>query len=200
MRGGSAELDDLRFRYAAPEATYLVVYVEAIDVFLAEDVRDIVDRQWGADFLAPGRFGVQERITVHVAANALLDDRKLDSMVAHRSMRIDGPAFRGRPVGHRQALVRGPVLAGLVLGHAARHRVGDPDVQQSLALPAAIDRASTRHRSFGGSGSGGDTVPQNGCADRSRPAGPPKPSPLRCQRSYAVTFRCRKTFDQRGCH
>jgi hypothetical protein len=38
---------------------------------------------------------------VHVAAAALLDDRALDSMVAHRSMRIDGPAFRGRPLGHR---------------------------------------------------------------------------------------------------
>jgi hypothetical protein len=38
-------LDDVRFWYAAPEATYLVGYVEAIDGFLAEDVRDIVDRQ-----------------------------------------------------------------------------------------------------------------------------------------------------------
>jgi hypothetical protein len=94
-------LDHLRFWYAAPEATYLVVYVEALDVFLAEDVRDMVDRQWGVDFLAPERFGEQKTITVHVAADALLDDRMLDSMVAHRSMRIDGPAFRGRPLGHR---------------------------------------------------------------------------------------------------
>lgn len=94
-------LDDLRFWYAAPEATYLVVYVEAIDAFLAEDVRDIVDRKWGVDFLRPDSFGEQETIAVHVAADALLDDRMLDSMVAHRSMRIDGPAFRGRPLGHR---------------------------------------------------------------------------------------------------
>jgi hypothetical protein len=92
-------LDDLRFWYAAPEATYLVVYVEAIDAFLAEDVRDIVDDQWGVVFLEPDRFGAQETITVHVAAHARLDDRRLDSMVAHRSMRIDGPAFRGRPLG-----------------------------------------------------------------------------------------------------
>lgn len=97
----SVRLDDLRFWYAAPEATYLVVYVEAIDAFLAEDVQDIVDRQWGVNFLAPGRFGRQETITVHVAADAVLDDRALDSMLAHRSMRIDGPAFRGRPLGHR---------------------------------------------------------------------------------------------------
>lgn len=94
----------MRIWYAAPEATYLVVYVGAIDGFLAEDVRDIVDRQGGVDFLRPDHFGVQETITVHVATDALLDDRmldSLDSMVAHRSMRIDGPAFRGRPLGHR---------------------------------------------------------------------------------------------------
>jgi hypothetical protein len=97
----SVRLRDLRFWYAAPEATYLVVYVEAMDAFLAEDIRDIVDRQWGVKFLEPGRFGTQETITVHVAAEAVLDDRTLDSMVAHHSMRIDGPAFRGRPLGHR---------------------------------------------------------------------------------------------------
>ena len=94
-------LGDLRFWYAAPEAIYLVVYVEAVDTFLAEDVRDIVDRQWGAHFLEPSQFGAQEMITVHVAAEAELDDRRLDAMVGHRSMRIDGPAFRGRPLGHR---------------------------------------------------------------------------------------------------
>lgn len=97
----SVRLDHLRFWYAAPEATYLVVYVEARDHFLAEDVRDIVDRQWGVEFLHPDRFGTQETITVYVAADAVLDDRALDAMVAHRSMRIDGPAFRGRPLGHR---------------------------------------------------------------------------------------------------
>jgi hypothetical protein len=97
----SIRLADLRFWYAAPEATYLVVYVEAVNAFFAEDVRDIVDRQWGMEFLAPDRFGAQKTITVHVAADAVLDDHKLDSMVAHRSMRIDGPAFRGRPLGHR---------------------------------------------------------------------------------------------------
>jgi hypothetical protein len=97
----SVRLDHLRFWYAAPEATYLVLYVEALDRFLCENVRDIVDRQCGVEFLRPDRFGEQETITVHVAADAVLDDRALDAMVAHRSMRIDGPAFRGRPLGHR---------------------------------------------------------------------------------------------------
>lgn len=91
-------LDDLRFWYASPEATYLVVYIEATGQFLAEDVRDIVDREWSPDFLAPGRFRDQKEITVRVAAEAVLDDATLDAMVAHRSMRIDGPAFRGRPL------------------------------------------------------------------------------------------------------
>jgi len=94
-------LDDLRFWYASPEATYLVVYLEAIDGFLAEDVRDIVEREWGADFLSPGRFGAQETVTVHISARSVLDAARLDAMLAHRSMRIDGPAFRGRPLGHR---------------------------------------------------------------------------------------------------
>ena len=97
----SLRINDLRFWYAAAEATYLVIYIEATGQFLAEDVRDIVDREWGPGFLAPERFGDQQTVTVRVSANALLDGRRLDAMVAHRSMRIDGPAFRGRPLGHR---------------------------------------------------------------------------------------------------
>lgn len=94
-------LEDLRFWYASPEATYLVLYLEATGQFLAEDVRDIVDREWGPGFLDPHHFGDQQTVTVHVSADAVLDDSRLDGMVAHRSMRIDGPAFRGRPLGHR---------------------------------------------------------------------------------------------------
>lgn len=97
----SLRLDDLRFWYAAAEATYLVIYIEATGQFLAEDVRDIVDREWGPGFLAPDRLGDQQTVTVRVSGDAVLDDRRLDAMVAHRSMRIDGPAFRGRPLGHR---------------------------------------------------------------------------------------------------
>lgn len=97
----SLRLDDLRFWYALPEATYIVVYVEATGQFLAEDVRDLIDRQWGPGFLNPAMFDDQETVTVRVSADAVLDDARLDAMVAHRSMRIDGPAFRGRPLGHR---------------------------------------------------------------------------------------------------
>lgn len=97
----SLPLGDLRFWYASPEATYLVVYIEATGQFLAEDIRDVIDRQWGPEFLASQRFGDQQTASVHVSADAVLDEKRLDAMVAHRSMRIDGPAFRGRPLGHR---------------------------------------------------------------------------------------------------
>lgn len=94
-------LDHLRFWYAAPEATYLVLYVEATGEFLAEDVRDIVDRQWGPGFLAPDALVGQDTVTVHLQADAAFNEELLYRMLAHRSMRIDGPAFRGRPLGHR---------------------------------------------------------------------------------------------------
>jgi hypothetical protein len=94
-------LDDLRFWYAAAEATYLVIYLEATGQFLAEDVRDVVDREWGPAFLNPELFGPQQSLTVRISSDAVLNDQRLDAMVAHRSLRIDGPAFRGRPLGHR---------------------------------------------------------------------------------------------------
>lgn len=45
-------------------------------------------------------FDDQETITIRVSADAVLDEGRLSAMVTHRSMRIDGPAFRGRPLGH----------------------------------------------------------------------------------------------------
>jgi len=95
-------LQHLRNWYAAPEATYLVVYLEASDTFIAEDVRDIVDRQWGQRFLAPDTFLPSQRsVTLQVVSSAVLTRDRLDGLLSHRSMRIDGPAFRGRPLGHR---------------------------------------------------------------------------------------------------
>lgn len=97
----TVKLEHLRFWYAGPEATYLVLYVEATGQFLAEDVRDIVDRQWGPMFLTTDGFAGQDTVTVHLRADAVLDHERLRAMLAHRSMRIDGPSFRGRPLGHR---------------------------------------------------------------------------------------------------
>ncbi len=97
----SVQVDHLRFWYAAPEPVYLVVYVEAADAFVAEDIRDIVERQWPAGSFYPAVAAMGATVMVHVDTRRVLDIARLDTMLAHRSMRIDGPAFRGRPLGHR---------------------------------------------------------------------------------------------------
>jgi hypothetical protein len=91
----------LRFWSAAPEPVYLAVYIESADVFVAEDVRDIVERQWPGGSFYGALLKMGESVTVHVDASKTLDSTRVESMLAHRSMRIDGPAFRGRPLGHR---------------------------------------------------------------------------------------------------
>ncbi|MDQ3802729.1 MAG: hypothetical protein M3416_02600 [Acidobacteriota bacterium] len=96
------EIGDLRFWYASPEAVYLAVYVECADLFLAEDVNDLVDRQWGEGIFDPRTFRAgQKKARVLIPADARLDDAMWRRMLGHRSMRIDGPSFRGRPLGHR---------------------------------------------------------------------------------------------------
>lgn len=97
----SVRADHLRFWYAAPEPVYLAVYVEAADVFVAEDIRAIVDRQWPANTFYADVPESQQHVTVHVDSRQQLDGARIDAMLAHRSMRIDGPPFRGRPLGHR---------------------------------------------------------------------------------------------------
>ena len=95
-------LNHLKFWFASPEPVYLAVYVESADCFLAEDVREIVHRQWGADFLTPDRFPEgQSEVTVRVRTDSTLTPDRLVHMRRHQSMRIDGPFFRGRPLGHR---------------------------------------------------------------------------------------------------
>lgn len=96
------EVGDLRFWYASPEAVYLAVYVESADLFLAEEIKDIVDRHWGESIFHPGTFGAdQKKARVRVSAASRLDDAMWRRMLGHSSMRIDGPSFRGRPLGHR---------------------------------------------------------------------------------------------------
>jgi hypothetical protein len=86
---------------AAPEPVYLAIYVESADVFIAEDVRDIVDRQWPGNSFYATRNGLGKHVTLRVDRTRVLDAARLEQMLAHRSMRIDGPSFRGRPLGHR---------------------------------------------------------------------------------------------------
>lgn len=94
-------VEHLQFWFGAPEPVYLVVYVEAVDLFLAEEVSDIVERQWPRGSFYAALAGLGKTVTVHISTSAVLNADRLNAMLAHRSMRIDGPAFRGRPLGHR---------------------------------------------------------------------------------------------------
>lgn len=95
----SVKLDHLRFWYAAPQPVYLVIYVESKDRFIAEDVRNLVHWMWPeGDFFRRTRN--QESVVVKVRTSQILDQSRLKSMLAHRSMRIDGATFQGRPLGH----------------------------------------------------------------------------------------------------
>jgi hypothetical protein len=89
----------IEYWFAHPEPVYLAVYLEATKTFLAEDVRDLVEREGGRPWLARC-VGEQETTTLHLEQRASLDQAMLQ-MPRHRSLRMDGPDFRGRPLGHR---------------------------------------------------------------------------------------------------
>lgn len=91
------KLDDVRLWYGSPEVVYLVVYIESVDRFYAEDIRDLVDKRFGTSIYTSEK----DEIRLHLSKEAVLDERRWLEMARHRSMRIDGPLFRGRPLGHR---------------------------------------------------------------------------------------------------
>ncbi|MGW4368632.1 DUF4365 domain-containing protein [Nocardia takedensis] len=96
----SVQIDHLRYWFDHPEPVYLVVYIESKNVFLAEDVRTLVDRRWPrSDFYQSTRG--QTTATLRLDSTAVLDRPRIEAMLVHRSMRIDGTAFQGRPMGHR---------------------------------------------------------------------------------------------------
>jgi hypothetical protein len=91
----------LRVWYESPEPVYLVYYVESLDIFLAEDVRDIVDREWGDELLNPTLFENEDSlIAVRISRTKIVDADFWANLYRHRSMRTDGRSFRGRPLGH----------------------------------------------------------------------------------------------------
>jgi Domain of unknown function (DUF4365) len=107
-----SELDvgTVRFWLASPEVVYLVVYLEATNEFIGEDVRDIVGRQAPealADFNLLGKG--HRTITLHVDRRAVLDEAAFDRMLNHGALRIDGPQWRGRPLGHNLDPLRSEV-------------------------------------------------------------------------------------------
>jgi hypothetical protein len=93
--------DTIRFWLASPEVVYLVVYLEATYEFIGEDVRDIVGRQAPealADFNILGQG--HRTMTLHVDRRAVLDEAAFDRTLNHGALRVDGPQWRGRPLGH----------------------------------------------------------------------------------------------------
>ena len=96
-------VDHLHYWFAHPEPVYLVVYVEALDRFLAEDVRILVEREGGPRWLKA--IGGQKTATLRLPLDAGIE-QALDRMPRHRSLRLDGPEFRGRPLGHRMDPLR----------------------------------------------------------------------------------------------
>jgi hypothetical protein len=93
-------LDHVRYWYGAADPVYLVIYVEAADVFLAHEIRDLVDAAGGMAMLATLQERGQKTLTLTVPRKSRLET-SLERMPHHRSIRVDGPHFRGRPLGHR---------------------------------------------------------------------------------------------------
>jgi len=92
--------DHIRYWFAHAEPVYLVVFVEALDEFLAADIRDLVEPRGGLRWLNEIQGSDQKTATLHMPLAASLEVA-LAHMPRHRSMRLDGPPFRGRPLGHR---------------------------------------------------------------------------------------------------
>ena len=94
-------VDTIGLWLASPEAVYLVVYLEATDEFIGEDVRDIVGRQAPEALMDLNLLGGgHETMTLHVDRHAVLDEMAFDRLLNHGALRVDGPQWRGRPLGH----------------------------------------------------------------------------------------------------
>lgn len=143
----SLEMDHVRYWYSSPEPVYLVLYIECVDAFLAADVRDLVDRRGGlTKIAAPG-----QKTTAFKMSKTETLGRALANMPRHRSMRIDGPSWRGRPLGHgidplRSAFAPMPpvlfvdVVSGLLDAHDFRLAAPIASVRDSLNVdtPAVL--------------------------------------------------------------
>lgn len=98
------DMEDIKKWYAAPEAVYIVVYLEARHEFIGEDVRDLVDQKfadWTGTFTSKMDGLSQKTVTLQVSTNSVVDETMIERLLRHKSMRIDRPAWRGRPLGHR---------------------------------------------------------------------------------------------------
>jgi hypothetical protein len=82
---------------------YIVVYLEALDVFIGEDIRDLVDARF-ADHHGTFRSKMNSlgrTMNLVISASSIIDETRIEGMLRHKSMRIDGPGWRGIALGHR---------------------------------------------------------------------------------------------------
>ncbi len=143
--GVQVEIEHLKFWYASPEPVYVTFYVESVDRFLTLDARDLVDKKWGESFYSEMEAYGGEKVTVSIPTDSVLTPERIDRMLSHRSMRLDGPAFRGRPLGHRIDPLRSELetppsslwaalVAGILEAHEyellASERFGNVEVQR----------------------------------------------------------------------
>ncbi|MFQ4135324.1 DUF4365 domain-containing protein [Nodosilinea sp. PGN35] len=95
-------IEHLKFWYASPEPIYIALYIESADVFLVEDIRDIVLRQWGERLFEPSTFKEDQKTAViRIQRSKESCPAIWEQMFLHSSIRIDGPSYKGRPLGHR---------------------------------------------------------------------------------------------------
>jgi hypothetical protein len=140
-------VDHLRYWFAAPEPIYLILYIESVDTFIGTDVRELVERQWGPEFYETMDAHQPATVTVRVPTDEIIDATRLAAMTTHRSMRIDGPAHRGRPLGHRLDPLRSVLacpapqiwldaVTSLLAAHDfvehSRDQVGDPTILHGI--------------------------------------------------------------------
>jgi hypothetical protein len=90
-------LDHVRSWYRSADPVYLVVYIESADVFLAQDVM----RLFNDDVLNPDSFEPNQRtISVRMPTSEQVGETFWEQLRQHRSMRLEGRSYRGRPLGH----------------------------------------------------------------------------------------------------
>lgn len=94
------DVDHLRFWYRYPEAVYIVFYIESKNIFLAEDVCNLVS-EGTLNALPPG----QQSFTVQIPTRAVIDERFWQKLLTHKSMRIDRGSFKGNPLPHDRDVV-----------------------------------------------------------------------------------------------
>ena len=122
---------------------YLVLYAEAIDAFLAKDVRArSLSNAAGLPWLKTIE-GTQQTTTLHLSVTATLESA-LQRMPRHRTLRLDGPDFRGRPPGHRFDPMRSELrplrsndFVALVLRLLEAHEFRQT---REIDLPARLER------------------------------------------------------------